>query len=108
MSNQSHCPWCGADSFTFREKQTLGLVPRKCHRCSNSVRASWPSVVQSISIVLVPFAGAMVYGHSAHFGEIANFLVSVAGLAVGGGLAMAWQQKHLQLVRHEGGGAQAG
>jgi len=56
----------------------------------------------------MPFVGAMAWGASAHLGEFASFLVSAAGLALGGGLAMAWQHKHLQLVRHEGGGAQAG
>jgi len=108
VSDQSKCPWCGANALTFWEKQTLGLLPRKCHNCSHSVRASWPSTLQSIAFVLVPFTGAMVYGHSAQLGEMANFLVSAAGLALGGGLAMAWQHKHLQLVRHDGGGAQAG
>jgi hypothetical protein len=108
VRKESHCPWCGADALGFWEKQTLGLVPRKCHNCSHLVRASWPSVLQSIAIVLVPFGGAMIYGHSAQLGELASFCVSAAGLAVGGGLAMAWQQGHLQLVRHEGGRAQPG
>jgi hypothetical protein len=108
MHDQSHCPWCGADGLTFWEKQTLGLVPKKCHRCGHAVRASWPSTLQAIALVLVPFTGAIAYGHSAQLGELANFLVSGAGLVAGGGLAMAWQHKHLRIVRHEGGGAPAG
>lgn len=97
-----HCPWCGADGLGFWEKQTLGLFPRQCHHCAHYVRASAPSAFLGIAIVLAPFLAAIAYGDAAQLGAIASLLLSGMGLALGGCLAMAWQRRHLHLIRHEG------
>jgi hypothetical protein len=102
------CPWCGADALGFWERQTVGLLPRKCHNCAKQVRASGPSLALSITLVLVPFVAAIVYGDRSQLGDLAALLVAGAGLAAGGGLAMAWNQRYGRLVRHESGSPQAG
>lgn len=103
QGQHGHCPWCGADSLGFWEKLTLGpLMPRKCGNCAHYVRASWPSTLGAIAIVLVPFTAAMAYGETANLGGLASLLVAGAGLAIGGAAAGAWHRTHLRLLPHAG------
>lgn len=100
---QGHCPWCGNDALGFWEKQTLGpLVPKRCHHCSHYVRASWPSTLGAIALVLVPFVAGLAYSETAGLADAASLLVKAAGLVVGAAAAMAWHRRYLRLLPHAG------
>jgi hypothetical protein len=99
----SKCPWCDTDSLSFWQRQTLGpLFPKKCSNCSNYFRASWPSVLVSMVLLLVPVLGGLAYAYSAPRSDLANFFYTCAGLLVGAVASMAWYQKYLRLVRADG------
>lgn len=95
----SICPWCGKNSFSFWQIQTLGpVISRRCPHCDHAVRASWPSSLMSLALLLVPVAAGFILGHAASSSS-ADTLLSTGGFLVGAALCLAWGHKYARLVR---------
>lgn len=99
------CPWCGKDSFSFWQVQTLGPgASRKCPHCAHAVRASWPSAFASLALLLIPVLSGIIMSHAMPPDGQEGLLFTLAGFLVGGVLSMAWTHRFSRLVRAGGAG----
>lgn len=96
------CPWCGQQSFSFWDKQTLG--PKRaltCRHCNRKVTVSWDRAqLAALPVLAFGFLGLLV--GKAVFGTWpAVFLFGWLGVTVGAIITAPLYHLYVPLVKPE-------
>jgi DNA-directed RNA polymerase subunit RPC12/RpoP len=96
------CPWCGAESFSFWQKQWLGPARSiECRNCKRRVSVPWIRSLLAVSPIILLGSIGIGYFGTAIDSLLAVFASGVVGAVIGFLVAAPLYHKYVPLVPRE-------